>query len=58
MDIIDKKTDLELLRSLLAEAAKASAELRCAQADLNKAQNRNGFVVALLNELINRQEIK
>jgi hypothetical protein len=55
MEVLDQKTDLELLRSLLAEAAKASAELRCAQADLNKAQSRNSFVVALLNELINRK---
>ena len=56
MDVLDKKTDQQLLRSLLAEAAKASAELRCAQADLAKAQSRNAFVVALLNELINRKK--
>lgn len=56
MDIVDKKTSQELLHSLLAEAAKASAELRCARADIEKAQSRLTFVVALLNELIKRQK--
>jgi len=55
---IDSKTDTELLRSLLAETAKATNEIRCAQGDLAKAQNRMAFTVAILNELIHRQEIK
>lgn len=57
MDILDKKTNDELLRSLLAEVAKATNELRCARADVEKAQSRLTFVVALVNELIKRQEM-
>lgn len=56
MDLLDKKTDEELIRSLLAEAAKARNELRCAQADIDKAQNRLAFVIMLTNNLIQRQE--
>ena len=55
MDLLDKKTDKELLESLLAETAKASNEIRCAQTDLNKAQSRLGFTLVLANHLINRQ---
>jgi hypothetical protein len=58
MSVIDSKSDHELLRSLLAETAKASNEVRCAQGDLAQAQNRLAFTVAVLNELIHRQEIK
>jgi hypothetical protein len=58
MSVIDSKSDQELLRSLLAETAKASNEVRCAQGDLAQAQNRLAFSVAILNELINRQEIQ
>lgn len=55
MDIIDNKTDQELLESLLAEIAKAKNELRCAKGDLDKAQSRIGFLIVLANELISRQ---
>ena len=55
---IDTKTDEELLRSLLAETAKATNEIRCAQGDLAKAQNRLAFTVAVVNNMIQRQEIK
>ena len=58
MTVIDSKTSDELLRSLLAEVAKATNELRCARGDVDKAQSRLTFTVALLNELIKRQEIK
>lgn len=58
MQVIDSKTDAELLRSLLAETAKATNELRCARGDVEKAQSRLQFTVAVLNEMINRQEIK
>ena len=54
MNIIDSKTNEELERSILAEVAKASAELKCAQADVVKAQGRLSFVIAVVNELINR----
>lgn len=56
MKILDDKTDSELLASLLAEAAKATAELKCAQGDLAKAQSRISFVLAVVNTLINRKE--
>jgi hypothetical protein len=58
MHVVDSKTDQELVRSILAETAKASNELRCARADVEKAQSRLQFTVALLNEMIKRQEIK
>lgn len=56
MQIIDNKTNQELLESLLAEIAKASNEMRCAQGDLAKAQNRLKFVLMVTNTLINRKE--
>lgn len=56
MDMLDKKTDLELLQSLLAEMAKANNEIRCAQNDLNKAQNRMKFLLLLANTLIDRSK--
>ena len=55
MDVLENKTDQQLLESLLAEVAKASRELKCAQQDVVKAQNRLGFVIVLTNTLINRQ---
>ena len=56
MDILDNKSDRELLQSLLAELAKANNEVKCAQADLNKAQNRMKFLLLLANILIERHE--
>jgi len=58
MDLIDQKTDDELVKSLLAEVAKSTNELRCAQADVVKAQSRLQFALVLLNKMIERQEIK
>jgi len=55
---IDSKTDTDLLRSLLAEVAKATNEMRCAQGDIQKAQSRLQFTVAVINELIQRKEIR
>lgn len=55
MQIIDNKTNQELLESLLAEIAKASNEMRCAQGDLTKAQSRLSFALAVANDLIKRQ---
>jgi len=54
LDLLDKKSDRELLKSLLAEIAKTSNEVKCAQTDLNKAQNRLGFVILLTNILLER----
>lgn len=55
MDILDNKTDQELLRSVLAELAKAKSELQCARNDLDKMNSRLGFNIALVNNLINRK---
>lgn len=55
MDILDKKTDKELLQSLIAEVAKAQNEIRCAKADIEKAQSRIRFLLVLSHTLINRQ---
>ena len=56
MDILQNKTDLELSQSILAETAKATNELKCARNDIEKAQSRLSFVIALTNELINRKK--
>ena len=58
MDVLDTKTDKELLETLLPEIAKAANELRCAKKDLEKVNSRMSFLLVLANELINRQEIK
>ena len=58
MEVIDSKTTNQLLLSLLAEVAKATNELRCAQADVNKAQSRLQFAIVLLNKMIERKEIE
>lgn len=55
MDVIDKKTNQELLQSVLAEVAKSNNEIKCARNDLDKAQNRLNFCLVLANKLIDRQ---
>jgi hypothetical protein len=55
MDVLDSKTDKQLLQSLLAELAKAQNEIKCAQTDLEKATSRTRFLIVLTNTLINRQ---
>ena len=54
MDIINTKTDEELLQSLLSEIAKARNEVNCAARDLNKANSRLSFLIMLANSLIDR----
>jgi hypothetical protein len=56
MNILENKTDAELIRSLLAEIAKTQNEIRCARGDLEKANSRVNFCIAVLNELVNRHE--
>lgn len=56
MDLLDGKTDKELLLSLLAELAKANNEVKCARADLDKANNRMRFILLLANTLIDRSK--
>jgi hypothetical protein len=55
MDVVDNKTDQELLKSLLAEVAKASSEIRTAESDIKKANNRLKFSLLLANTLIERR---
>jgi hypothetical protein len=55
MQILDDKSDKELLESLVQEIAKATNELRCAKADIDKAQSRIKFLLVLAHTLINRQ---
>lgn len=55
MDVLDTKTDRQLLESLLAEIAKAQNELKCARGDIEKAQSRIRFATMLLHKMIDRQ---
>lgn len=54
MEILERLNNLELAQTLLAEVAKAKNEIRCAQADIDKAQSRLNFLIVVANELINR----
>jgi hypothetical protein len=56
MDILDSKSNDELLASVLAELAKARNEVACAQRDLNKANSRIGFLLVVANTLIDRSK--
>jgi hypothetical protein len=56
MEILDTKTDEELLKSLLAELAKSRNELQCAKGDIDKIASRIGFLIAVTNTLINRSK--
>ena len=55
MDILDKKTDEELLQSMIGEIAKATNELRCAKGDLEKATGRLSFLLVVANKMLERQ---
>ena len=55
-DLIDTKTDKELLQTILAESAKANNEISCAKGDIAKASNRLNFLVVLANKLIDREK--
>lgn len=56
-DLLATKTNLELVQSLLAEAAKANNELACARKDIDKAARRLNFLVLLANTMIEREQI-
>ena len=56
MDILENKSDRELLQSLIAELAKATNEVKCARGDLEKANGRIKFLMAVTYELMNRQK--
>ena len=55
MDVLDNKSDKELLESLIAEIAKATNEIKCARGDIDKAQSRIKFLMVLAHTLIQRQ---
>ena len=55
MDVLDRKTDGELLQSVIAELAKAKNEINTAQRDLQKADSRIRFLLVLAHKLIDRQ---
>jgi len=55
MDPIDRLTEEELISTLIEESAKANNELKCASRDITKAQNRQSFVLLLLNRLMERK---
>jgi hypothetical protein len=55
MDIVDNKSNDELLKSLIAELAKAKNELSCARGDIDKITSRINFLLVIANTLINRQ---
>jgi flagellar hook-basal body complex protein FliE len=55
MDVLDRQNDEELLRSLIAEVAKANNELNCATNDIKKARSRLNFLIVIANKLIERQ---
>jgi len=58
MDILDTKSEYELIQSLLAETAKAKNELECARNDLDKIRSRLSFNIAVINNLLQRPRIK
>ena len=55
MDVVEKKTDVELYQSLLSEIAKSKNEISCAKGDLAKAHSRLQFLIVVVNELLNRK---
>jgi hypothetical protein len=56
MDILDSKSDKELLQSLIAEIAKATNEIKCAKGDIEKAQGRIRFLLVVAHTLIERSK--
>ena len=54
--IFDNKTDMEILRSIEGEVAKALSELRCAKNDLAQAEVRMKFALATIHHLKQRYE--
>jgi len=53
--IFDEHSRKDIIISLIAEAAKASAEIRCAQKDLMQAESRMKFLLSAVHYL--KQEI-
>jgi hypothetical protein len=53
---LERYTDEELLRSIEAEIAKSTAELRCLQTDADKISGRLRFCIAVLHIIKNRDK--
>lgn len=53
-EAIENKSNIELYRALLAEAAKSQNEIKCAQRDIDKAALRVSFILLITNALIDR----
>jgi hypothetical protein len=56
MMVYDDKTNLEILQSIEAEAAKSLAEIRCAKKDLAQAEVRIKFALRTVHYLKQRYE--
>ena len=56
MQVLNNKEENELYKSMIQEAAKARNEIKCAEADIKKANSRLSFIVVLANELLNRDK--
>lgn len=54
MEIWDRNTTKDILKSLESELAKAINELNCAKRDVNKSSNRVSFCLTALHELKHR----
>lgn len=52
--LFDEHSVVDLLRSLEGEVAKTISEVTHAQQDLEKAQNRQKFILALIHHLKQR----
>ncbi len=58
MQIWDKHSIPEILKSLEGEVAKAQNELTCAKRDIEKAQGRIQFCLSAVIHLTNNRDIK
>lgn len=56
MEILDKLSNKELAQTIVAEIAKATNEIKCAKADIDKAQSRIRFLLVVANTLIDRSK--
>jgi septal ring factor EnvC (AmiA/AmiB activator) len=54
MQIWKEKTIPEIIKSMEMEIAKAKNELRCAEKDMSKAQNRIAFTLSAIHNLKDR----
>lgn len=57
MKIWNQHSTQEILKSLESELAKAQRELKCAQADVDKAKNRLTFSLSAIHNLKDRKDM-